>query len=71
MSQMTWTTAQQAAIDARRQNLLLSAAAGRSLDHDRKTDLFCHGKSIFCCVYRLFASRNNRNSGLHHGISGF
>ena len=28
MSQMTWTTAQQAAIDARRQNLLLSAAAG-------------------------------------------
>ena len=28
MSQMTWTTAQQAAIDARGQNLLLSAAAG-------------------------------------------
>lgn len=28
MSQMTWTTAQQAAIDAREQNLLLSAAAG-------------------------------------------
>ena len=50
---------------------LLSAAAGGSLDHDRKTNLFCHDKSIFCCVYRLFASRNNRNSGLHHGISGF
>ena len=30
MSQMTWTTAQQAAIDARGQNLLLSAAAGHT-----------------------------------------
>ena len=44
--------------------------AGGCLDHNRKTDLFRHLQSLFYRVNRLLAARNDRYSGLHHGLSG-
>ena len=45
------------------------AAAGRCLDHDWKTDLFCHFKCFLHGIDRLFASRDNRDTSLNHGLS--
>ena len=48
----------------------LTASAGRGLDHNRKTNLLCHLQSLFYRVNRLLAARNDRNSCLHHSLSG-
>ena len=47
----------------------LSTAAGGCLDHHRITDLLCHFSGFFHRIDRRFASRDYRNSCLHHGFS--
>ena len=55
-------------VDAAREQILRTQEL---TDFPFQTNFFCHGKSVFRCVYRFLTSRNNRNSSLYHGISCF